>query len=268
MIKTPIPHLPFSLVLWWWGMRGCAHIGAYKALEEQQMKPSEIVGASIGALVWAFFAVWLSADEVAHIVQSIPRSILLKPDLRTGLLSQKPIRQFLTEFLGQNTNIEDTLIPLKIVITNSITGQKEIRTSGNLIESLLASASLPAIFPPVKINNIPYIDGWVSDNLPISEASYQNIIAISVIADTLREPKVRSKLPLEVFTMRRAYEDLMRAFRILLVSREQYLIAHTPQCRFLTPPVGDVGLLDLRRAHHAIDIGYQYTKEILWSLHQ
>lgn len=244
-------------------MRGCAHIGVYRALEEAHLIPSEIVGASIGALVGAFFAVGLTADEVTHIIESIPRSILLKPDLRTGLLSQKPIKAFLTEFLGSDTKIEDTIIPLKVIVTNSITGQKEVRTSGNLIEALLASASLPAIFPPVKINGIPYIDGGVSDNLPISEATYAYIIAISVIADTLREPKVRSKLPLEVFTMRRAYEDLMRAFRILLVSREQYLIAHTPHCQFLTPPVGDVGLLDLRRSRHAVEIGYSYAKNIL-----
>lgn len=140
-------------------MRGCAHIGVYRALEEANLIPSEIVGASIGALVGAFFAVGLTAGEVTHIIESIPRSILLKPDLRTGLLSQKPIKAFLAEFLGPNKNIEDTVIPLKIIITNSITGQKEVRTSGNLIEALLASASLPAIFPPVKIGNTPYIDG-------------------------------------------------------------------------------------------------------------
>ena len=40
--------------------------------------------------------------------------------------------------------------------------QKEI-----LIDPVIASASIPVLFQPVKINNISYVDGGVLDNLPI-----------------------------------------------------------------------------------------------------
>ena len=68
---------------------------------EYDIHPDEIIGTSIGAIIGAFIAFGLSADDIDAMIASIPKTILMTPDLRTGLLSQKGILSYFSEFLGE-----------------------------------------------------------------------------------------------------------------------------------------------------------------------
>jgi NTE family protein len=67
-------------------------------------------------------------------------------------------------------DLEDAPIPLHVVATDLLSGIDRRFSSGPTVEAVLASAAIPAIFPPAIIDGKPYIDGGVVNNTPISHA--------------------------------------------------------------------------------------------------
>jgi NTE family protein len=61
-------------------------------------------------------------------------------------------------------------IPIAMVATDLETGQKVVLNSGNLLEALRATMSIPGIFAPARIKNRWLVDGGVVDPLPVSVA--------------------------------------------------------------------------------------------------
>lgn len=247
-----------SLVLGGGGLRWCAHVGVYRRMCEYGIHPDEIIGTSIGAIIGAFIAFGLSADDIDAMIASIPKTILMTPDLRTGLLSQKGILSYFSEFLGENPQIEDAKIPLKIIVTNFDNGEKEVITSGPLLAAIAASSCLPSLFAPVKIWKYNYIDGGIVDNLAVSEAQYDYIIAVSVVADPSMQKKRKQHIPFSIFTINRAYEDLAQAFKIMLMQNELAKLGEKREKIILIKPdVSDIGLLQISMAHEAVKRGYE-----------
>jgi len=66
--------------------------------------------------------------------------------------------------------IEDTEIPLEVVATSLVDGSEHWFTSGPIVDSVLASAAIPGIFPPVEVEGETFIDGGVVNNVPIGRA--------------------------------------------------------------------------------------------------
>jgi NTE family protein len=54
-------------------------------------------------------------------------------------------------------------------------------SKGPAVDSVLASAALPAVFDPVEIDGVPYMDGGVGNNTPISHAVSLDIDQIWVL---------------------------------------------------------------------------------------
>lgn len=247
-----------SLVLGGGGLRWCAHVGVYRRMCEYDIHPDEIIGTSIGAIIGAFIAFGLSADDIDALIASIPKTILMTPDLRTGLLSQRWILNYFAEFLGKNTRIEDAKIPLKIIVTNFDSGQKEVLTQGPLLSAIAASACLPSLFAPVNIWGNRYIDGGIVDNLAVSEAQYDRIIAVSVVADPSTQKRKKQNIPIKIFTIHRAYEDLVQSFKIMLMQNElAKLWEKREKIILIKPNVSDIGLLQMSMAQEAVKRGYK-----------
>ena len=79
---------------------------------------------------------------------------------------------------------EDTKIPFSAISNDLITGKTVIIKSGKLIDGVLASASIPGIFPPVKRGKKILVDGFVLANIPVPELRQQGadfIISIELI---------------------------------------------------------------------------------------
>jgi NTE family protein len=62
---------------------------------------------------------------------------------------------------------EELKIPLIVTATDLNHGKAVYFSKGDLISSVIASASIPVLFKPVIIDKIYYVDGGVLDNLPI-----------------------------------------------------------------------------------------------------
>lgn len=156
-----------GLVLSGGGARGLAHLGAVKALYEEGHRFDVIIGTSMGAIVGSVLADGYEPDEIMEKLTGNLFLSFFRPDLSTNnMLSMNGARKVLEKYLTVK-NIEDLSIPFIATATDFIHGKSTYFDKGNIIDAVIASSSIPVIFPPVMIDGIQYIDGGVLNNLPV-----------------------------------------------------------------------------------------------------
>ena len=67
----------------------------------------------------------------------------------------------------RSKNFRELKIPLFVTATDLNNGKAVYFSEGELYDPVIASASIPVLFQPVKIDDISYVDGGVLDNLPL-----------------------------------------------------------------------------------------------------
>jgi len=148
---------------------GYAHVGVLKYLEEWGLRPSAIVGTSMGAIVGGLYAYGYDSaqiQEVADQVRSIEMVKLFFPSFpRGGLIDTDGIRDFFHGFIG-DAHIEDLPTSYRSVAVDVKTGQQVIFDSGRLLDAMMASMSIPAVFKPYSFQGHQLVDGGVLNNLP------------------------------------------------------------------------------------------------------
>lgn len=149
------------------GARGFAHVGVIMALKRFGITPEIISGVSAGAIVAALYGSGLSAKDIFKCFAEytritdytnliIPKESLFKFDKFSSMLSEwLPIK-----------NIEDSKIPIVICAADFDNGRSVGWSKGAIVERVIASCSIPIIFPPVVINGVNYVDGGMLRNLP------------------------------------------------------------------------------------------------------
>ncbi len=181
----------FGLVLSGGGALGLAHIGAIKALEEAGIEPAWVAGSSMGAIIGVMYAAGYSADEIMQIVKEerlykVGRLIRLQSALRnSGMSTHKTLLHELHELIPHNS-FDSLERRFMVCVTDVERGEPVYRyEGGNLAEYVAASASIPALFEPVTIDSVRYVDGGVTDNLPVSQLLILNsqlkVIAVDVL---------------------------------------------------------------------------------------
>lgn len=173
---------PVGLALSGGGVKAFAHVGVLKALEEQGVRPNIISGVSAGAIVGALYSDGYSPDSIVALFDSIRVMDYFQWELpKGGLLSMNGFRRFLDEKLTAET-FEELSIPLRVVATNLDQGSSVVFSSGNLVDALIASSSVPVLFNPYLIDGVNYVDGGVLQNLPASalRSSCKTLIGVSL----------------------------------------------------------------------------------------
>jgi len=156
-----------GLVLSGGGARGFAHLGVIQALNETGIYPDVISGTSAGAIIGALYADGYTPDEILNLMNIGSRLDFMRPALpREGLLQINGIIKILKTCLRSKT-FEELRIPLYVTATDLNNGKAVYFSKGDLCDPVIASASIPVVFQPVKIDDISYVDGGVLDNLPI-----------------------------------------------------------------------------------------------------
>ena len=166
------------------GARGLSHIVILEAFEELGIKPHLISGSSIGAVVATGYASGMTANEMKDSVREIilrknhkskdlfkgidMLKLLNLVDLTVnsgGLIKGNKFINFIEQKIKKK-NFEDLNIPIKIIATEYWNKKEVIFDSGELMPSVKASYSLPALFTPVKIDKGLYLDGGLVNPLP------------------------------------------------------------------------------------------------------
>ena len=174
----------FSLILSGGSSLGLAHIGTIEFLEKNNLRPSEIIGTSIGSVIGALYAIGNTSEIIKEKLEGLKTQDLFEIKYLQGRIEYKKAKALLKEMF-QDKKISDTRIPLKIIATNIKNGKKKIfsfKDNITIYDAVLASIAIPGVLTAKRINREFFIDGCVSSNLPIEVAKKKNIkLAINVI---------------------------------------------------------------------------------------
>ncbi|MFW6120179.1 MAG: patatin-like phospholipase family protein [Petrotogales bacterium] len=165
------------------GARGFAHISVLKFLEENNFSIDVVTGSSAGAIVAALYALhgnWKKVySEFANAVdEQLPmmKRYLKKmkgPNLwsilNRSLVSTDEYYPFFIKLFGKKT-FSDCHIKLGIVVYDILSFDRMLVTEGYLVETVMASSSVPAAFKPVILAGTEVVDGGVTCPVPTNEA--------------------------------------------------------------------------------------------------
>ena len=183
------------------GSLAATHVGMLRALNESGIQPDLIVGTSAGAINAFRYATDPTEDGLDRLrelwqglrrkhvfpinVRDIARGLI---GSRDGFVSPDRLRAYLLDQVG-DLRLEDAKIPVHIVATDLAEGEPVVLSAGPAVSALLASAAMPGVFPPVRLNGRSLIDGAVTADTPIRQAESLGATEIYVL------PTVGSKAP-------------------------------------------------------------------------
>jgi NTE family protein len=161
---------------------GAIQVGMLQALAARGIQPDLVFGASVGAVNAAWVAgdprlddldaladVWVSLRTRDVFPLRPLRGLLGFLGKRDSLVPAESLRTLVARHL-RFERLEDARIPICVVATEVTSGREVALTSGNALDAIIASASIPGVLPPVRIANQTLIDGGIVDNTPISNA--------------------------------------------------------------------------------------------------
>lgn len=184
---TTAPALPpkWGLALGGGAARGFAHIGVIQVLEENGLEPDVVTGTSAGSLVAAIYASGKSGQQLQAIAQSLDEASIADwtvPFLSKGLLRGEALARYVNTQVG-GRKLEEMKIPLGVVATNFQSGEDVLFRKGDTGTAVRASSAIPAVFNPVRIGNIEYVDGGLVSPVPVTQAramGAQVVLAVDI----------------------------------------------------------------------------------------
>lgn len=149
------------------GAKGFAHVGALKALEENGIRPDVISGVSAGAIVAVMYSAGIPLDKMLKMFNDTKFRDFCELTVKSGgFFKIDKFKKFLKQALAGYNDLSELPIPVYIGATDLDHGVPKVFTSGNIVETVAASCSIPVLFRPVEIDGTRYVDGGVLRNMP------------------------------------------------------------------------------------------------------
>ena len=267
------------------GIRGIAHAGALKALEDSGIKIDVIGGTSSGAMISSLYAIGYSPYYIYMLfkrysknlvgISNIPIISGIKKFAASKMLKnigEKTGRIIEEEYnrLAENKNIKNISdiksMPLVIptvdvqsskeyIFTNKvpdiIENKEKYITDIPLGKAVRASSSFPGVFSPCKFRNYKFLDGGILNNIPVIEVKKQGadkVIAINFKADDIDETSNMMDLgmrTIDIMGNKISEENLSQSNLILTIQTDK------------------TGLLDIEKLDSCYKYGYQAVIENL-----
>lgn len=199
-----------ALVLSSGGARGCAHIGAIKVLDRNGFKITSVAGTSMGALVGGIYATgqlqqfeeWISSLDIREVLRLTDFSISKK-----GLVKGKKVIDKIKQIVPER-NIEDLSVPFCAVATDIIEETETVFTKGNLYEAIRASISIPTVFQPVKIGNRYFVDGGLTNPIPVNRVKRSKDDLLVVVNVSSPIPYEKESIEIDKFSYNKHSEQI------------------------------------------------------------
>jgi NTE family protein len=175
-------------------VRGFAHWGVLRAFDKLGLHADYITGSSVGASVAALYAIGRTNEEgVDALVRTGPHLVRYGIP-RKGLLSNRSIRRFLHNEVGE-LRIEDVPTPLAIVAADILTQEEVVFRTGLLWQAVMASLSIPGVYPALWIGKHLVVDGGVLNPVPVSVAAEMGagvVVAVKLVGEAAPHAEVES----------------------------------------------------------------------------
>jgi NTE family protein len=256
-------------------MKGFAHIGVLRALEEANVSPTCYAGTSIGALLSAAYVGGMSLDEmerralslrkrdlfrINHVGMLLDRmrspSIYLEDPLRSLCMSAIPGVTF--DKLPVPLLVNTVDVEQGIQVVWGLPGLRDVRVD----DAVYASSALPGFFPPGRVDGRLCIDGGTIDNMPVAIAAQHAdaVIAVDVGSSDLSHNTDATAQGFAA-TYMRAATVMMHALQLSPL-REWT----SPPMFLIRPRLGHVGWLSFSHTSEVIAEGYRAAREALAQL--
>jgi NTE family protein len=163
--------MEISLALGGGGSKGNAHIGVLRRLDQRGFKIRAIAGTSFGALVAVFYALGHAPDEIESIFSSFDQNKLYghTSDDKPSFMGIAGGEKWLRERLGGKT-FADLKIPCVFTAVDLNSATEVLLSKGALVDSVLASAAIPGVFPARRLGDMELVDGGTLDPVPVAPA--------------------------------------------------------------------------------------------------
>ncbi|MBD3646806.1 MAG: patatin-like phospholipase family protein [Pseudomonadales bacterium] len=164
--------LKIGLALGSGSSRGWAHIAIIKELADHGVVPQVVAGTSVGAMVGGS---WLTGrlddlEEWASRVTKFQTARFLDINARfTGFVDLARLDSFLSEFVADDEELIENFEPGYGAVTTELETARELwLTEGSVKNAVLASMSLPGLFPACRYDGKWLVDGGLVNPVPVS----------------------------------------------------------------------------------------------------
>lgn len=247
MVRKP----KVALVLGAGSARGLAHIGVLQVLLENQIPFDVIVGSSMGAMIGVVYACGADIYMLDKMVEYMNTRILFDVGVpRMGFIAGNRVRDFL-DLLTKKRSFAELDMPVAVVATDLIAGQRVVITEGQLTEAVRASISLPGIFAPIIKDDMVLVDGAVSDRLPIEVAREWGadlVLAVDVTFGPGKKTAINNAMDVILTSL-----DIM--------SKHHFDSVLSGADILIQPEVGHISPKEFERSREAVDLGRKAAEE-------
>lgn len=238
----------YGIVLSGGGVRGIAHLGVLKALEEHDIKPEVIAGASAGAIVGAFYAAGHSLEDILYFFKTTSMFSWQNYTYRKpGILDTDKFEPVFAAYLPED-DFAALEKPLFVSTTDICSGKNVIFSEGRLVRTVLASAAFPIVLSPVLMDDIYYADGAITNNFPVEP--------LLPLCDKVIGSYVSPLNKIEPGHLVNSMAVLERALKVGMAALSESKFRH---CDLLIAPhqLNEIGTFSLKRIDEVYEIGYE-----------
>ncbi|MFM7088883.1 MAG: patatin-like phospholipase family protein [Candidatus Paceibacterota bacterium] len=197
----------YSLVLTGGGARGAVQVGMLRALLELDVEVAEVIGTSVGAINGSWFAYEKDMQDLEELWITLTKNDVFPANpfryikgltISNHLVSNKGLLNAIK--LLPNLDLRQSKKPITVMTTKLSSGESVPHKSGNLQNLVLASCSIPGVFPPVVIDKEEHVDGCVTALAPY-EFTNKKISQKTIVLDASGSNVVKPRTAIDVYRM-------------------------------------------------------------------
>ncbi len=212
---------PTAFVLGGGGLLGATEVGMLAALADAGIRPDLVLGTSIGAINGVFVAA--DPQGAASRLEAVWRSDVIRTAFRgsiigrlntlarsgTHLHANLPLRRLIEEHLPV-LEFEDLAVPFQCVAACVERAAAHWFHTGPIVPAVLASAAVPGLLPPVRIDDEHFFDGGLVHSIPVGRAVRLGarrvfVLHVGRIEQPLRVPRRPWEVGLVAFEIARRH---------------------------------------------------------------
>lgn len=235
------------------GARGFAHIGALKAIEEAGLKPDVLAGVSAGSVAAVLYSSGMSFDAIMDLFSKARFRDFCELKMRGGgFFRIDRFKKLIHKAISPYTDLENLPVPTFIGATDFDNGVPVAFSSGNIVDRVAASCSIPIIFHPVVIDGTRYVDGGVLRNVPSWILRDKCDMLIGINCSPLDNRRAKNTI----------IDVAMRSYNLMLKGNTKDDMAICDIAVEL-PEIASYKVFDLKDIHKVYLSGYAATRRVL-----
>lgn len=280
LVFNQLPAQKVGLVLSGGGIRGLAHIGVIRALEENNIPVDYITGTSAGALIGSMYSIGLTPQEITSLATSVdfikrasgdydeendyyfkknPADaswITIKMIVDSVFRTQLPsnvvnpaeidftlMEIFAATIAAANYNFDSLMVPFRCVAADITAKRQVVFRNGDLALAVRASMAFPFYYAPVLIGDNILYDGGIYNNFPtdIMQKDFNPDIIIGVSAAGIPEVPVEG--------------NFLSQLKTMITHTTSYQVPRETDI-LIEPDIRNLGTFAFNSVEAAIDSGY------------